>query len=170
MRPEFWRPKKLLKYQTSWKSLQWKTGCSTRNNRDDKADSRFSQCCESTFIWIFRYSADFFRFHKSKCADFHQHKNSLLFYQIHNQIETQKWDMYYFSGINTYLLALLNFSMEQNPSRKANQLSASQEIPSILWNPKVHCRLYKCPPTVCNLSHINLLVFHAPIPLLHEPS
>ena len=30
--------------------------------------------------------------------------------------------------------------MEQSPSWEANQLSASQEIPHILWNPKVYYR------------------------------
>jgi hypothetical protein len=36
---------------------------------------------------------------------------------------------------NTYLL---NYSMEQSPPWEANRFAASQEIPRILWNPKVH--------------------------------
>jgi hypothetical protein len=35
----------------------------------------------------------------------------------------------------------LSYSMEQNPYWEANRFSASQEIPRILWNPKVYCRL-----------------------------
>jgi len=40
---------------------------------------------------------------------------------------------------STYLLTyLLAYSMEHSLSWEANRFSASQEIPCILWNPKVH--------------------------------
>ena len=65
--------------------------------------------------------------------------------------------------------------MEESLFWEANRFSSSREIPHILWNPKVHYRSDKCPPTVPVLSqfdpvhtptshflktHINIILFH----------
>ena len=45
--------------------------------------------------------------------------------------------------------------MVQSPSWEANWFAAGQEIPRILWNPKVHHRTHKRPPPVPILGQPN---------------
>jgi len=47
---------------------------------------------------------------------------------------------------------LLTYSMVQSPSWAANWFAASQEIPRILRNPKIHYRTHKRPPHVSILG------------------
>ena len=56
----------------------------------------------------------------------------------------------------TYLLTyLLTYSMVQSPSWEANWFAASQQIPRISRNPKVHYRTHKRPPPVSILGQPN---------------
>ena len=54
-----------------------------------------------------------------------------------------------------YWYYLLTYSMVQSPSWEANWFAASQEIPRILWNWKVHYRTHKRPPPVPILCQPN---------------
>ena len=65
-------------------------------------------------------------------------------------IQAQLW-------VNDQLSAQLRYtySMAQNPSWETNWFAASQEIPHILWNPKVHYCTHKRPPPVPILGQPN---------------
>ena len=65
-------------------------------------------------------------------------------------------DIYVWYSINLCLLACLPVSfMEHSPYREPDRFSASQEIPHILSNPKVHHRNPKCTPPVPILSQLD---------------
>ena len=77
-----------------------------------------------------------------------------------------------------YLLTfLLTYSMQRNRFWEANGFSTSQEIPRILWNPKVYYRIHKYPPPVPILSQLDpvhtptshFLKIHLNIILLSTP-
>jgi hypothetical protein len=66
-----------------------------------------------------------------------------------------------------YLLPYLRHG--RSPSWETNCFSASQDIPRILWHPKVHYHIHKCPPPVPILSQFDP-VHAAHIPFPEYPS
>jgi len=80
---------------------------------------------------------------------------------LYSRLET------YCRHIISYLLTyLLTYSMVQSPTWEANWLAASQEIPRISRNLKVHYRTHKRPPPVSILGQPNPV--HIPTPHLLE--
>ena len=54
---------------------------------------------------------------------------------------------------STYYLR--NYFTEQSPYWEANRFPGNQEISRILWNPKIHYPIHKCPPHVPMLSQLD---------------
>ena len=76
-----------------------------------------------------------------------------MLYCTHNLLSMFRTLTYPSSGCSR--LYLLTYSMVQSPSWEANCFAASQEIPRISRNPKVHYRTHKRPPPVSILGQPN---------------
>ena len=57
--------------------------------------------------------------------------------------------------LSLFRVYMIHGSMEKSPPWEANRFAASQGFPHILWNPKVHYRIHKCPPPVPILSQLD---------------
>jgi len=65
-------------------------------------------------------------------------------------------------SLYSFITYLVTYSMQHSPSWEANQLSASHEIPHILWNPEVRYRKHKCLPPLSTLNQLD--PDHTPYP------
>jgi len=104
------------------------------------------------------------------------------YYRFYYYSVTVDIDMALYYGFNTLLMCcdilaiivhdhfalcqyLLTSSMVQSPSLEANWFAASQEIPRISRNPKLHYRTHKRPPPVSILGQPNPVQYtHIPPP------
>ena len=72
-----------------------------------------------------------------------------------NCIQPDDGQKCYWSKHVVDMFCILTYSMVQSPSSAANRFAASQEIPRISRNPKVHYRTHKRTPTVPVLGQPN---------------
>ena len=68
-------------------------------------------------------------------------------------------DVHYVGYFTLRRLLTLTYSMVQSPSWAADWLAASQEIPRISRNPKVHYRTHKRPPPLRRLLYITSVTY-----------
>ena len=83
------------------------------------------------------------------------------------QFGRQKFSTFFQKICRPQNVHLLGTGTDQNPSWEAKRFSASQEIPHIFCEPKIHCRVHETQPPVPILRQISPV--QAPISLLEDP-
>ena len=181
---DFW---KILKYQISWQSVQWEQSCYRRTDimklivafhnfaKAPKNGScskslriphrgtkygcvvRFRLrplcCVRSTGIQEVEWPRNtvWMLTEVSKC---HENRDS-------------SWQSYLLHKSPHFLLTYLLTPWSRVLLEKLTGSAASQEIPRILWNPKVHYRIHKCPPPVPILSQLHPVSTHSHFLKIH---
>jgi hypothetical protein len=87
-----------------------------------------------------------FRTFHSEDGGFGKHLPDYMASRPNFNVHCREDDRPHESGKVRIITYLLTRSVQQSPSWEAIRFAASQVIPRILGNPKVHYRIHKCPP------------------------
>ena len=123
--------------------------------------SRFLSTIETSLLCEFHrkykpfFVAFYFVFKKDKRFRFEQTHTAILLCSRKRIIVFYCETRDFFVQISVWVTYLLTYSMVQSPSWEANWFAASQEIPRISRNPKVHYCTHKRPPSVSILGQPN---------------
>ena len=103
-------------------------------------------------IWLFYYV----NWNISLIGRYERIKYNLLFLNIFQSFRSSSGHQFYLlTDWLTYLLTYLLTPCSRVLLEKLTGFAANQEIPRILWDPKVHYRTHKAPPPVPIMSQLH---------------